>query len=252
MSEHKYDPGSPVQAAQLKSRREFPKRFYKKAAFAGTADGYAIQLDGKQARTPGRAPLIVSSERIAQALATEWEAQVEIIDPRTMPLTRIVNISIDGVASRMAEVRAGIVAYAGTDLICYWAETPDSLVARQAAAWSPLLDWANAELGAPLVHGQGIAHRAQAPEALSAIDRSLEGYDPIALAALHTITTLTGSAVLALAVAKGRLTAAEAWSAAHVDEDWQIEKWGEDHEAAKRRAARWKEMAAAALILGRE
>jgi chaperone required for assembly of F1-ATPase len=236
-------------AAQQKARPEFPKRFYKQAGFAKSGDGYAIQLDGKQARTPGRAPLVVSSERLAEALAAEWEAQVNVIDPRTMPLTRIVNSAVDGVTTRMDEVRAGIVAYAGTDLLCYWAESPDALVARQAAAWSPLLDWAKTELGARFAKSQGIAHVAQEPETLAAIDRALMGYDPIALAALHTITTLTGSAILALAVAKGRLTPAQAWSAAHIDEDWQVEKWGEDFEAAERRAARWKEMAAAGLIL---
>ena len=252
MTERSNELKNPMLAAQQKARPEFPKRFYKKAGFAKSGDGYAIQLDGKQARTPGRAPLVVTSRPLAEALTAEWEAQVDIIDPRTMPVTRIVNAAVDGVASRMAEVRANIVAYAGSDLICYWAVTPDSLVARQAAAWSPLLDWAKTELGAQLVSEQGIAHRAQDSESLSAIDRALAGYDPINLAALHTMTTLTGSAVLALAVAKGRLTAGEAWSAAHIDEDWQMEKWGEDLEAAKRRATRWKEMAAAALILGWE
>lgn len=244
-------PKNPMTAAQQKARPEFPKRFYKKAGVAKSGGAYAIQLDGKQARTPGRAPLVVSSERLARALAAEWGAQVEIIDPRTMPLTRIVNAAIDGVTTRMDEVRAGIVAYAGTDLLCYWAESPDGLVARQAAAWSPVLDWAKTELGARFATSQGIAHVAQQPETLAAIDRALAGYDPIALAALHTITTLIGSALLAIAVAKGRLNAAQAWSAAHIDEDWQIEKWGEDFEAAERRAARWTEMEAAALILDR-
>lgn len=244
------EPKNPMLAAQQKMRPEFPRRFYKQASFAKSGDGYAIQLDGKQARTPGRAPLVVSSERLAQALAAEWEAQVGIIDPRTMPLTRIVNSAIDGVTSRMDEVRAGVVAYAGSDLLCYWAESPEGLVARQAAAWSPLLDWAETELRARFMKSAGIAHVGQPPEALAAIDRAIVGYDPVALAALHTITTLTGSAILALAVAKGRLTPAQAWSAAHIDEDWQIEKWGEDFEAAQRRAARWREMEAAGLILG--
>ena len=239
----------PIRAARLKARAPLPKRFYRAAGHAPAAGGRLMQFDGKPARTPARAALIVPGERLADALAAEWNAQGEFIDPAGMPLTRIVNTAIDGVAARMAEVRADIVAHAGSDLICYRAETPAALAERQEAAWSPLIEWARTELDAPLTVGRGIAHVPQDAAAFAAIDAALAPYDALRLAALHAITTLTGSAVLALAAARHRLTAAEAWTAAHIDEDWQIEHWGADREASARRNARWREMEAAAFIL---
>jgi len=230
-------------------RAELPKRFYRAADYARTDAGYVLRLDGKPARTPARAALIMPSARLAEALAGEWNAQSEFIDPASMPLTRIVNSAIDGVAARMAKVRADIVAYAGSDLICYRAEAPAGLAERQEATWLPLIGWARTELGASLTIGRGIAHVPQEAGALAAVDAALAPYDALRLAALYAITTLTGSAILALAVARGRLTAAEAWTAAHIDEDWQIEHWGDDREASARRNARWREMEAAAFIL---
>jgi chaperone required for assembly of F1-ATPase len=182
-------------------------------------------------------------------VAAEWQAQGDRIDPAAMPLTRLVNTALDGVIGREAEVRAEIAKYAASDLLCYRAETPAELVQRQAQAWDPVLAWARAELGAPLATRQGIAPLSQPQAAISAIEGILAKLDALALTAHHVMTTLTGSAVLALAHASGRLTAEEAWTAAHIDEDWQISQWGEDAEAKASRARRWAEMQAASRLL---
>ena len=241
-------PANPMRA-QVNMRPPLPKRFYKQAAIAPAEGGFALELDGRRARTPAKNPLVLSTPALAELLVAEWAAQGETIDPSTMPATRLANSAIDGVAGRMAETRADIAAYAGADFLCYRAGEPETLVEAQAAAFDPILDWARETLGARFVLSEGVRHVAQPRPALSAIETALAPIEnPFALAALHVMTTLTGSALLPLAVAKGRLTAAEAWRVAHVDEDFQIGRWGEDAEAAARRAARWREMAAAALI----
>ena len=221
------------------------KRFYREAGVAPHEAGFAVVLDGRVARTPAGKPLAVRSEAIAGALAAEWSAQGERLDPAAMPLTRLVNSAIDGVAMQMAAVRADIVRYAETDLVCYRAEGPERLIALQNAHWSPLVDYARAALGARLALAEGIMHVGQDSETVAAIDAALENYDALALAAIHTVTTLTGSAVIALAVAGGTLTPEAAWIAAHVDEDWQMSQWGKDELALQRRELRWREMAAA-------
>ena len=243
------EPTNPIVSAQRLARQELPRRFYKEARAAPGADGFVVLLDGRTAKTPGRRALRVDRQAVAEAMAAEWAAQGETIDPATMPVTRIVNAAIDGVAEAMDAVRADIVSHAGTDLVCYRADEPEGLVSAEEAAWAPLVDWTGRALGAALSVGTGIAHVRQSPEALAAIDRAIAPFDPLDLAALHTITTIGGSAVIALALAKGTLTADEAWTAAHVDEDWQIRLWGADEEAMTRRAARRREFDAAALIL---
>jgi chaperone required for assembly of F1-ATPase len=244
------DKPNPIATAQRLARPEPPRRFYKTAAAGPHAAGFAVLLDGKAALTPARKPLAVADRRVAEALAAEWEAQGERLDPAAMPLTRIVNAAIDRVAGETDAVRAEIVKYAGTDLICYRAEGPASLVAAQAAAWDPLIAWAQEALGVRLTLAEGIVHVAQDESALVAIDAALQPLDALSLAALSTITALTGSAVIALAVLKGRLKVDEAWAAAHVDEDWQLAHWGTDEAALARRAARRREIDAARLILG--
>jgi chaperone required for assembly of F1-ATPase len=235
-------PGKPARAA-------LPRRFYK-GATVGERDGaYALLLDGRGARTPARKPLAVSSKAVAEALAAEWAAQGEHIDPAAMPLTRIVNSALDGVAGQMEAVRNEIVRYAGSDLICYRADGPSTLVERQDAAWSPLVAFARETLGARMILAEGVMHVEQDRSVLDAIALAVAEYDAVSLAALHTVMTLTGSAIIALAVARGRLSAEEAWAAAHVDEDFQMEQWGRDEMALERRAHRWREMQAAALIL---
>jgi chaperone required for assembly of F1-ATPase len=235
--------------ASARSAR-FPRRFYKEASVGTHEAGFAILLDGRVAKTPAGNPLAVGSQRVAEALAAEWAAQGERLDPAAMPLTRIVNAAIDRVAGETDAVRAEIVKYAGTDLICYRAEGPASLVAAQAAAWGPLIAWAQEALGVRLTLAEGIVHVAQDESALVAIDAALQPLDALSLAALSTITALTGSAVIALAVLKGRLTIDEAWAAAHIDEDWQMSHWGTDEGALVRRAARRREMDAAGVVLG--
>jgi chaperone required for assembly of F1-ATPase len=166
-----------------------------------------------------------------------------------MPLTRLVNTIIHGVIPRQADVRAEIVKYAGSDLVCYRAEGPEELICRQAESWDPVLAWARATHGADLMVADGIMPVAQPAAATAAIAHALAPHDPFSLAAIHVMTTLMGSALLALAHVDGRLTAEEAWAAAHVDEDWQISQWGEDAEAKARRQQRWAEMRAASRLL---
>ena len=189
------------------------------------------------------------TKALAEAIAGEWEAQREHIDPAGMPLTRLANSAIDGVRVHQAEVRADIVKYAASDLLCYRASEPELLVRRQAEVWDPVLAWARDALGARFEVADGIMPVTQPEAARSAIAGALEGFDAFSLAALHVMTTLTGSALLALAHARGHLSAEAAWAAAHVDEDWQIGRWGEDAEAAARRRRRWSEMQAASRLL---
>jgi chaperone required for assembly of F1-ATPase len=234
--------------ASARSAR-FPRRFYKEASIGPHEAGFALLLDGRVAKTPAGKPLVVANERIAEALAAEWGAQGERLDPARMPLTRIVNSAVDGVAREMDAVRADIVRHAASDLVCYRAEGPEGLVALQEAAWAPLLAFIRDSFGARFVLAEGVMHVGQSAEALAAIGRALQGYDALSLAAIHTVTTLTGSAVIALAVAARRISAEQAWAAAHVDEDWQMSQWGEDEQALQRHAIRWREMEAAGRIL---
>jgi len=244
------DKPNPMQAAQRLARSQPPRRFYKRAEAGPLADGFAVLLDGKVALTPARKPLAVADRRVTEALAAEWEGQGERIDPGAMPLTRIVNAAIDRVAGEIEAVRADIVKYAGSDLVCYRAAGPQSLIEAQAAVWDPLVAWAREALGARFGLAEGIVHVAQDGAALAAVDAAVQPLDALLLAAVHTVTTLSGSAVIALALLKGRLSVDEAWAAAHVDEDWQMMMWGRDEAAWSRRALRRREMDAAGLILG--
>ncbi len=210
---------------------------------------FCVLLDGKPIRTPAKALLAVPNRALAEAVAGEWEAQREHIDPAGMPLTRLANSAIDGVRVHQADVRADIVKYAASDLLCYRASGPELLVRRQAEVWDPVLAWGREALGARFEVADGIMPVTQPDEAKLAIAGTLEGFDAFSLAALHVMTTLTGSALLTLAHARGHLSAEDAWAAAHVDEDWQIVRWGEDPEAAARRQRRWTEMQAASRLL---
>jgi chaperone required for assembly of F1-ATPase len=229
------------------------KRFYKTvsvAAASGDAgqEEHRILLDGRPMRTPAKGVLAVPTRVLAEAIAAEWEAQRDHIDPASMPLTRLVNSTLDGVRGREADVRGEIAKYAASDLVCYRAAEPEGLVRRQAELWDPVLAWSREVLGADFRVAEGLMPAAQPEAAQDAVARELATKDAFALAALHVMTTLTGSALLALAHAKGRLTAEAAWAAAHVDEDWQIAKWGEDAEASARRQRRWAEMEAASRL----
>lgn len=244
------DNDGPMQAAQRLMRPELPKRFYKLAeAVRGDGGGFTVLLDGRPVRTPAKNVISVPSESLAQELAGEWNAQESVVDPATMPLTRLVNSALDGVAREADAVRDEIVKYAGSDLLCYRAEGPERLVALQGDSWGPVLTWARDTLGARFVLAEGVVFAAQPQEALDAVRRPIEDIDIFRLAAASAVTTLTGSALLALALLGGRLTAEEAWAAAHVDEDWNIEQWGVDEEAAVRRDLRYREMAAAVRVM---
>lgn len=226
-----------------------PKRFYTRVDMIEADDGsFRIELDGRPVRTPGRAPLAVPSAVLAERLVAEWAAQGEQIDPVTMPVTRLVNSAIDGVAPRRTEVAGEIVRYAGSDLLCYRADAPERLVVLQRELWDPLLDWARAEIGAAFFLSEGIRFVEQPPRTLEVIAAALPD-EPLRLAALNLLTVLSGSALIALAVWKGRLTAEEGWRAAHIDEEVQEQLWGVDAEAAERRDSRFRDFAAAAFSL---
>ncbi|MEZ5839716.1 MAG: ATP12 family protein [Hyphomicrobiales bacterium] len=241
----------PVKRAQAHARRALPKRFYTEAGTAETEAGHAVALDGRIAHTPAKRPLAFANAALAAAVAAEWAAQGDLIDPATMPLTKLANSALDGVAAGMEEVAAEIARYGGTDLICYRAEEPDTLIARQNQHWDPLVAFAAERLGARLKLGAGIMHVEQDEDTLAAIHSAVDEAamdSPLRLAALHVITTLTGSAVIALAFAAGAIDETVAWTAAHVDEDHQAETWGVDSEAMARRRARAEEMAAAVTL----
>jgi chaperone required for assembly of F1-ATPase len=241
--------GSPIEAARRLTAPPRQKRFYTSARMEEGDAGHTLTLDGRRAMTPGGKPLAVPLY-LADAVAAEWEAQEEFVIPATMPVTRLANTAIDGVASRMDEVRAEVLSYAGTDLVCYRAGDPEELVERQRCGWDPILAWAERRYGVRLMLAEGIVHVRQPDQTLTALARAVEAVDdPFWLAGLHLATTLTGSALIALALAEGELDPEAAWSAAHVDEDWNISRWGEDAEAMARRAHRFADFRAAALAL---
>jgi len=239
-----------VRDAQENMRVPVVKRFYKQAEAAPHEGGFAVTLDGRVARTPAKAKLVVPSEMLAQALAAEWAAQGEVLQPHAMPLTRLVNSALDGVAKAMAETVASVAAYAGSDLVVFRAEEPPALAERQAAAFDPVLAFAERRLGARFVLAGGIMPVAQPPKSLAAVRAAVEAHaEPIGLTALADLTSLSGSVLIALAMAHGELEAEEAWAAAHVDEEFQIERWGRDAEAQARRDLRGRDFNAAAFAL---
>ncbi|WP_275790853.1 ATP12 family chaperone protein [Pararhizobium gei] len=241
----------PVRRAQIQMAKPLPKRFYT-AASVGALDGgrHNVLLDGRPVRTPARNAMSVPTRAVADLLVAEWDVQKEHIDPATMPVTRLVNTAIDGVAKDQRSVFEDILQFAGTDLLCYRASEPEGLIARQSAHWDPVLAWAADKLGARFILAEGVIHQAQPAAAISAYAEGLRSYaTPLGLACLHTITTLTGSALLALAFAEKQLSAEQAWTLAHLDEDWQIEHWGTDDEAFQRREHRWQDMQAATATL---
>jgi chaperone required for assembly of F1-ATPase len=221
------------------------KRFYEQVGVTAVADGYAIRLDGREVRTPGKARLVLPSAGLAEAVAAEWAAQGEHIVPASMPLMSLACTAVDQVAPKRDAVVGELLDYAGSDLLCYRADRPEGLVARQAKVWQPLLDWAARELDAPLGVTVGIRHEPQPEDALAALRRAVEGLDDLSLAALDCATRAAGSLIVALALHRGRLGAEAAFEAAELDATYQIELWGEDPEATRRRAAVLADLAAA-------
>lgn len=240
----------PMRVASQSMKPKLPKRFYKTVDVIEEAGGFIVRLDGKSVRTPAKTPVRVANEPTALLLVSEWQAQEEHIDPTTMPMTRLVNTAIDGVATDMQAVKEDIIRFAGSDLLCYRADGPQGLQAMQQEHWDPLIDWAQSALGARFVLTEGIIHVAQPPETISAYSAHVGMIDqPVQLASVHSLTSLSGSAIIAMALFKGSVDADEAWTATHVDEDWQASQWGEDSEAQALRAARKREFDAAVEML---
>ncbi len=242
-------PLDPSEAARRSVRPQLRKRFYERAHVGESGeDGVPILLDGKPVRTPARRALTLPSRALAEAVVAEWEAQTDTIDPARMPLTRLANVVIDAVADKPAPVADEIAKFLGSDLLFYRAEAPAGLVESQARAWDPVLAWARDQLGARFVLAQGVIYVPQPDEAVAAARAAIPA-EPWRLGAVSSITTLTGSALLALALAQGVLAAEAVWAAAHVDEDWQMSQWGRDELALARRAYRETEFQAAVVVL---
>jgi chaperone required for assembly of F1-ATPase len=241
-------PLDPEEAVRRATRGPRRKRFYAHASVVESPVGFAIALDDKPIRTPSGRLVVAPTRDIADGIVAEWEAQKETIDPLTMPLTRFANSVVDAVVDRVEAVTEDLAKYFQSDLLFYRAGHPEALVAREAAHWDPVLFWAADALGAHFILAEGIVHVRQPDSAIAAARAALPE-DPWSIAALHVITTLTGSALLALALLRGEIDQEQAWAAAHVDEDWNAEQWGVDEEVAARRAARLVDFKAAVSIL---
>jgi len=250
-----HQPLDPTEAARRSVRPQLRRRFYKNAE-AGAESGGVIPvlLDGRPVRTPARRTLAAPVRALAEQMAAEWNAQDEKIDPATMPLTRLASTIIDAVAETPQPVADEIAKYLSSDLLCYRAEGPPGLLACYAQHWDPVLAWARDNLGARFVLAQGVTYVAQPDEAVAAARAAIPAgttspKESWKLGALSSITTLTGSALLALVLMRGRLDTDAAWTAAHIDEDWQMSQWGRDEQALERRAYRRAEFDAAVSVL---
>jgi chaperone required for assembly of F1-ATPase len=246
-------PLDPMESARRNMRPNLRARFYQAATAGDGPDSFHVLLDGRPVRTPARQTLAAPVKPLAEALAAEWNAQRDKVDPAAMPVTRLANSIIDGVAPAPGPVAAEIEKYLGSDMLCYRADAPAGLVSRQRAHWDPVIDWARESLGAHFALVEGVIHAPQPNAAIAsataAIPKGAGVEECWRLGALNVVTTLTGSALLALALGAGRITVEEAWTAAHVDEDWQLESGGRDELALQRRAYRFAEMQAAAAVL---
>ena len=214
------------------------RRFWKDVSVEAAEGGHRVRLDARPLMTPAKRPLILPTLAVAEAVAGEWRAVGETVDPRQMPVTRSANAAIDKVATQFAEVAGLISDYGGTDLICYRAETPEELTARQAAAWDPLVDWAARRHGAALTVTRGIVPVAQPAEGVAALSRAVTALSPFELTALHDLVALSGSLVIGLNATEPGSDPEALWSLSRVDEDWQAELWGVDEEAAALAAAK--------------
>lgn len=222
------------------------RRFYKTVS---VTDDLGIALDGRSVKTPMKVPLTLPTRALADAVAAEWEAQGEKLDPASMILTKLANTAIDRVAANREAIEAEVLEYSNSDLVCYRADRPPDLVQRHARQWDPVVDWARTALDAPFEVTMGVMHKPQPEGALGAFASALDELSDFELAAYYTLMTLTGSALIALMLARRAMRPEDAWITAHVDEDYQIEHWGEDAEAQARRALRLTEFMAACRFL---
>jgi chaperone required for assembly of F1-ATPase len=245
--EHSHE--DPVRRAQIQMKRPLPKRFYAEVTMGEGPDGFTILLDGKPVKTPAKNALALPTREAAELVVAEWAAQGEHINPATMPITKLANTAIDAVSNSLDEVVDEIVRFAGSDMLCYRADAPKELVARQAKHWDPLIDWIATAHQARFILVEGVMHQEQPAAAVAAYAAALDAHrDPFRISCINVVTTLTGSAILALAFANGAFDLDTVWTLAHVDEDWTSEHWGSDEEAEARREARYAEYAAAAAL----
>lgn len=215
------------------------KRFWKEATVAeAAAGGFQVLLDARLVKTPAKAPLVLPTRAMAEAVAAEWNAQEGEVKPATMPVTRSANAAIDKVTPQFDAVVAMLADYGGTDLLSYRAEGPADLIARQVAAWDPLLDWAEERYGARLKTTSGVIPVAQDPAALARLKAALTAHDAFEVTALHDLIGISGSLILGLAVAEGRIDVPQAWAASRIDEAFQAEQWGADEEFAAQEAGK--------------
>ena len=240
--------GDPMESARRSSRAVLRKRFYASAGTGEADGGFTVTLDGKPIKTPSGRTVVVPVRSLAEMIAAEWNAQGEFIEPLTMPVTRFANSVVQGVSDNVSAVIDDVAKYFGSDLLFYRAGHPKGLVARETEHWDPVLFWGAQTLGAHFILAEGVMHVRQPDQAIAAARAALPD-DSWAIGALHVITTLTGSALLSLALFHGVIGPAQAWAAAHVDEDWNAEKWGVDEETATRKAAKLVDFNAVVAVL---
>jgi chaperone required for assembly of F1-ATPase len=217
--------------------RPLPKKFYK---LASVTDELGIALDGRGVKTPMKAKLILPSRALAEAIAAEWNGQVEFINPAAMPLTKLANTAIDRAGAERTYVAGQVVEFSGSDMVCYRADAPSNLVALQTAAWNPVVAWAEATMGTRFKMVSGVIHSAQSAETIAAVAAHVATLSEFELTVAHNLTTLTGSALLGLMLTAGAISPEAGWTAAHVEEDFQIATWGSDEEAQARRG--WRKL----------
>ena len=225
------------------------KRFWKEVSVVRKDDGFAVFLDNRPLKTPTKAPLLAPTEALAEAIADEWRAVEEKIDPRTMHLTRCANATIDKVRNEHGAVAAMLAEYGATDLLCYRAESPESLAKRQQEAWDPLLEWLENTHGVVLNVTSGVMHIAQPEEGQEKLRRIVRDFDPWRMTALHDLVTISGSLVLALATVEGHLTPSASWELSRIDDKWQEEQWGTDDEARAAAEVKFQDYCKAARLL---
>ncbi|MDD9718859.1 ATPase [Dinoroseobacter sp. PD6] len=214
------------------------KRFWKETDIVEAGTGFEVRLDGRSVRTPLKTLLVVPSRGFAERIAAEWDAQDETVNPQSMPFTRAANAALDKVTPQHAEVAEMLSAYGGTDLLCYRATGPDTLCARQAESWDPLLDWAAERYGARLRVTAGVLPVDQDADSLARLSQAVAAFTPFQLTGFHDLVAISGSLVLGLAVAEGRMSAEAGFAASRIDEEWQISQWGDDEEEAERIAVK--------------
>lgn len=225
------------------------KRFYRSVDLVAVESGWSVTLDGKPVKTPAKRPFVAPTHAMAEAAAAEWDAQQAEIKPAAMPITKAVNTALDRTGPDYEAVAQMVADYGGSDLICYRAEGPEGLIARQAAVWDPLVDWAASRHGARLITTAGVMHALQPEEGQAALRTAVRAYDPFELTGLYDLVALSGSLIIGLAVAGKEMTPDEGWAASRVDHIWQEDQWGVDDEAAAQAAYKAAEFAQAARLI---